>query len=94
MTHQGSEPEPECENVNDCALHDVLRRDRRHSHVGDMSPAAVEDVPSNLARCLRKRAKSKPLTLQRRKKEHSAANAAYAKTRNRLLASALLFEIF
>ena len=69
----------DCERVGvplDRASLEIPDRKRRHSHVGDKSPAAVEDVPSNLARCLRKRAKSKPLTLQRRKKEHSAANAA------------------
>ena len=27
MTHQGGEPDPEDGNVDDCALHEVLRRD-------------------------------------------------------------------
>ena len=31
MTHQGGEPDPEDGNVNDCALHEVLRRDSRQS---------------------------------------------------------------
>ena len=29
MTHQGGEPDPEDGNVNDCALHEVLRRDTK-----------------------------------------------------------------
>ena len=33
-------------------------RKRRHSHIGDMSPAAFEAVPATLAGCPRKRGKS------------------------------------
>ena len=34
MTHQGGEPDPEDGNVNDCALHEVLRRDKGPATAG------------------------------------------------------------
>ena len=41
MTHQGGEPDLEDGNVNDCALHEVLRRDRDFSQTSMLRVALV-----------------------------------------------------
>ncbi|MFZ1863750.1 MAG: helix-turn-helix domain-containing protein [Polyangiales bacterium] len=42
VTHQGGEPDPEDENVNDCALHEVLRRDTVAEVLGEVLSSFVE----------------------------------------------------